>query len=180
MFDILAGFVSLIQYVTIQNKAPDQLRPERCFCCGRLKPWRHSTRTRKPDRECPPGESMNPIIIQRYYCPGCKKTFSVLPECIPPRRWYLWEAQQAVLQLFVTFGYSAYAITKVSTPSYKTISRWLARFKEQFPLHKDTLSSNFNELARTSGFSAFWQACLKKMTLAAAMHFCYDAGVIIP
>jgi transposase-like protein len=179
MFGILAGFTSLIQYVTMQNNVPEQLRPEHCPCCGRLKPWRHSIRMRKSDRESP-GESMNPIIIQRYYCPGCRKTFSVLPECIPPRRWYLWEVQQTVLQLFVTFGHSAYAIAKVSTPSYKTISRWLARFKEQFPLHKDTLSSQFNELARTSGFSAFWQACLKKMTLGAAMRFCHVAEVVIP
>lgn len=180
MFGILAGVSSLIQYVTMQNNVPQQLRPERCPCCGRLKPWRHSIRTRKPDRESPPGASMNPIIIQRYYCPECKKTFSVLPECIPPRRWYLWEAQQAVLQLFVTLGHSAYAIAKVSTASYKTISRWLAHFKKQFSLHKDTLSVHFHELSRTSGLPEFWQACFKKITLGAAMRFCHVAEVIIP
>jgi transposase-like protein len=179
MFDILAGFSSLIQYVTIQNNVPDQLRPARCPCCGRANPWLHDRWPRKPDREAPPNESINPIMIQRYYCPGCEKTFSVLPECIPPHRWYLWEVQQVVLLMF-SLGQSAYEIAKTSTPSYKTIRRWLVRFQEQFLLHKDTLSTHCDELSRTSGFAWFWQTCLKKMTLGAAMRLCHVAEVIIP
>ena len=134
---------------------------------------------RKSDRESSPGESLNPIMIQRYYCPGCKKTFSVLPECIPPLRWYLWEVQQTMLLLF-TAGQSVYAIARKSRPSCKTIRRWLTCFQEQFLLHKDTLCACFGELSRTSGFFDFWNACLKKMTLGSAMRLCHIAGVIIP
>ncbi len=45
--------------------------------------------------------SLNPLKIQRYYCPSCRKTMSVLPECIPRNRWYLWSVQQVILLLFV-------------------------------------------------------------------------------
>jgi hypothetical protein len=77
-------------------------------------------------------------------------------------------------------GQSAYAIAKNSTPSYKTISRWIARLQEQLRLHKDTLGARFDELSRTSGFSEFWQTCLKKMTLGYAMRLCHVTGVAIP
>lgn len=179
MFYILINFLSLVQYCDALNSGIEQKRPDCCIYCGLMKPWRHAVYPRKPDHESPPGESLNPILIQRYYCHGCGKTFSALPECIPPRRWYLWEVQQAVLLLF-TLGQSAYEIAKTSTPSYKTISRWLARFQEQFRLHKDTLSARITELSLTSGVAEFWQACLKKMTLGAAMRLCHVAEVIIP
>jgi transposase-like protein len=179
MQGILAGINSLIQYKYTQEYTPERVRPECCACCGRLKPWYHAFYERKSDRENPPDKSMNPIIIQRYYCPGCKKTFSVLPECIPPRRWYLWDVQQTILLLSI-LSKSAYAIAKESAPSYKTIRRWLACFQEQFLLHKDTLATYFNELSRTSGISEFWQFCLNKMTLGAAMRLCHVSGVAIP
>lgn len=82
--------------------------------------------------------------------------------------------------LLFTLGQSAYAIAKESVPSYKTIRRWLTRFTEQFLIHKDSLSAHFHELSLTSGFAEFWQACLKKMTLGAAMRLCHVAEVIIP
>lgn len=177
---ILPKFPSLIQYINALNFVPPvRVRPDCCIYCGRMSPWWHGCHPRKPDREHNTGGSLNPILIQRCYCPGCKKTFSVLPECVPPRRWYLWEVQQAVLLLFI-LGQSAYAIAKKSTPSYKTIKRWIARFQEQFLLHKDTLCARFAELGQTSGVSEFWQACLKKMTLGSAMRICHVAEVIVP
>lgn len=176
---ILPIFSLLIQYKEAMRDAPQQVRPEHCVCCGRLHPWRHATYWRKPDRNNSSAESLNPVLIQRYYCLGCKKTFSVLPECLPPHRWYLWEIQQKVILLF-TLGLSAYSIAKESLPSYKTIRRWLTRLNEQFPLHKDTLSSCFAALSRACGMSDFWQICFKKMTLGAAMRLCHVAGVAIP
>ena len=51
MFDILAGFTTLIQY---KNKAEysldDIFRPERCPSCGKSNPWRHGTYPRESDR----------------------------------------------------------------------------------------------------------------------------------
>ncbi len=179
MFYILLNIASLVQYLAVLNSNSDQVRPKFCACCGRINLWRHACYERKPDHESSPGESLNPILIQRYYCPGCEKTFSVFPECIPPRRWYIWEVQQQVLMFFI-LGQSVYAIAKTSIPSYKTVQRWLLRFQEQFRLHKDTLCAHFGDLSRTSGFADFWQACLKKMTVGAAMRLCHVAGVIIP
>ena len=77
-------------------------------------------------------------------------------------------------------GKSAYAIAKEIIPSHHTISRWMARFKKQFILHKDTLCVSFTELGRTCGLAEFWQACLEKITLGAAMRLCHVAGVFIP
>jgi transposase-like protein len=177
MFYILAKILTLVQSKMISSDNT----PENCVCCGRQRPWRHGTRPRKPDRENSSSKSLNPIMIQRYYCNGCKKTFSALPECISPRRWYTWEAQQQVLLLFI-LGDSAYSIATKCTPSYKTISRWIVRAKEQFKLHKDTLGAidKYKSLIRTRDFNDFWKVCFEKITLAAAMRICHVSEVIIP
>ena len=176
---ILPMFFSLIQYKNALDNNSVLIRPDYCVLCGRAHPWRHGPYPRKPHRDGGFGESLNPILIQRYFCPGCEKTFSVLPECIPPHRWYLWEVQQAVLLLFI-LGHSAYDIAKESIPSYQTITRWFHRFQEQYRLHRDTLCSLFGELARSSCFDDFWTVCFKQMTLGAAMRLCHVAGVAIP
>lgn len=177
MFYILANILTLIQS---KNIPPDH-SPENCVGCGKRYPWRHGTFTRQSDRENASEKSLNPIMIQRYFCNGCKKTFSALPEIISPRRWYTWEAQQLVLELHL-LGISAYSIAKRCMPSYKTIRRWLARAKEQLIFHKGTLGSidKYKDLNRTVDFKSFWQSCLKKMTLAAAMRLCHVSGIIIP
>ena len=176
---ILPMFLSLIQYKIASDINLDLIRPDYCVSCGRAHPWRHGPYPRKPQRDGSVGESLNPIFIQRYFCPDCKKTFSVLPECIPPRRWYLWEVQQEILLLYL-LGRSAYEIAKDSIPSYNTITRWLHRFQAQFRLHRDTLCSHFGELAQTSGLAEFWTVCFKQMTLGAAMRLCHVAEVPIP
>ena len=179
MPNIFSGITSLIQYNHLINFHPHFFRPDQCIYCGRNKPWCHGPYSRKSDRLNTGSDSLNPILIQRYYCPGCKRTSSVLPECIPPRRWYLWEVQQVVFILLM-FGKSAYTIAKAAQPSRHTIRRWALRFQEQFRLHKDALCNHFIELGRTSGMSAFWQTCLKKITLGSAMRLCHVAGVAIP
>ena len=176
---ILPMFLSLVQYKIASDTDLDLIRPDYCISCGRAHPWRHGPYPRKPHRDRGADESLNPILIQRYFCPGCEKTFSVLPECIPPRRWYPWEVQQAILLLFL-LGHSAYEIAKESIPSYKTITRWFQRFQDQFRLHRDTLCSHFGALARTSSFADFWIVCFKQMTLGAAMRLCHVAGVPVP
>lgn len=179
MPSIFAGITSLIQYNHLINFHPHLFRPERCIYCGRNNPWCHGPYSRKSDRSNTVEESLNPILIQRYYCPWCRRTSSVLPECIPPRRWYLWEVQQVVFLLF-TLGKSVYAIAKTAQPSRYTIRRWVHRFQEQFRLHKDALCNHFIELGRTSGMNDFWQACLNKITLGSAMRLCHVSGVAIP
>lgn len=179
MFSILAGVTSLIQQKQLIEAKIDMLRPERCSCCGRLRPRRHGAYPRESDRLNPSSHSLNPVLIQRYYCPACQKTMSVLPECISPRRWYPWEIQQVVLALFL-LGKSVCKIALEVLPSRHTISRWLKHFKAQYHLHKDTLCIHFHEAIRASEVINFWKSCLEHMTLASAMRLCHVAGVVIP
>ena len=102
-----------------------------------------------------------------------------MPECISPKRWYLWNLQQAAIVL-VLAGKSLTATAKKVTPSRHTISRWLGRLKERFRLYKDVLTRHFIDLGRTDDFAGFWLACFKKIPLSQAMCFCNAAGVDIP
>ena len=178
MFHIIPYITSLQQYKNLlHNKTITRL--EKCPC-GKLAPHKHGTYSRKSDRTNSAEESLNPIKIQRYYCPGCKKTCSVLPECIPPRRWYLWEIQQCAL-LLICIGNSFSAAEKKLFLSRQTIRRWYRRFEEQFILHKDTLCSRFSEFGKIAiDLNFFWQEALKKIRLSEAMWLCHIAGITIP
>jgi Homeodomain-like domain len=110
---------------------------------------------------------------------GIAEERSVLPECIPPCRWYLWEVQQMALSLFL-LGKSLRAIAQEVGPSRHTISRWMNRFKEQFLLHKDVLCTNIADFGRIIDFTDFWQNCLCHFSLAQAMRLCHASGVTIP
>jgi len=177
MLHILADIISLMQYK--QSQKLNQHRLERCLCCGLSNPWLHGCYPRKSDRSGNQDESLNPILIQRYYCPGCQKTCSVLPECLPPRRWYLWEIQQIAIMLTLKET-SFNATAKEVAPSRHTISRWTTRIKEQFKLHKDALCGYFIDLGRHIGFCDFWQSCLSTISLGQAMRLCHVAGVSVP
>lgn len=179
MVHIVADVVSLVQYLSTLRNEPERYRLKYCLRCGKAGVWFHGCYPRKADRCSGPVEgSLNPIWIQRFYCPECRRTCSVLPECIPPRRWYLWEMQQVALLLILS-GKSFYAVAKEIMPSRYTLARWIARFKEQFNLHKDALCGHFVELGRTVDFTAFWQTCLKQMSLSCAMRLCHVAGVSV-
>jgi transposase-like protein len=180
MFSILAGIYSLIQYKTEfvigLNK---EFRPTRCPCCGRENSWRHGPYVRNADRLNNSCNSLNPIFIQRYFCPSCKKTCSVLPECIPPRRWYLWETQQEAIILFL-LGNSARAVEKQVKPSRHTIMRWVAWLIVQFNLHKDTLCNYFPSFGLFTEPVAFWKHLFDKLPFCTAMRLCHVSGVPIP
>lgn len=175
MQHIVAGVLSLVQHIKQSNIQPSYYRPSCCLSCGKAGLRIHGSYPRKTDRS----SELNPIFIPRFFCPHCHKTCSVLPECIPARRWYLWEIQQAALVLLLS-GKSLYAAAKELTPSRHTLGRWLHRFKEQLCLHKDILCNHLADLGRTTGFSHFWNACLKNFSLATAMRLCHVAGVSVP
>lgn len=96
---ILPGIHSLAQHLQHLQALPEDYRPERCPHCGRARMWCHGAYTRKADRERSRSASLNPVPIPRFLCSFCYRTCSRLPECVPPRRWYLWAVQQAVLGL---------------------------------------------------------------------------------
>lgn len=180
MVHILSGIVSLMQYQSLLlNSDADYYRLAQCLCCGKSNPQRHGSYPRQADRTNKSSNSLNPVFIQRYYCLSCNKTCSVLPECIPPRRWYLWDIQQAALFLCLG-GKSICATARELLPSRQTISRWMIRFKEHFLFHKDVLSSHFIQLGRACTMVDYWQIAFEKITLAQAMRLCHVAGVIIP
>jgi hypothetical protein len=104
---------------------------------------------------------------------------SVLPECIPPRRWYLWETQQIALLLFL-LGNSARAVEKQVKPSRHTIKRWVAWLVVQFKLHKDALCSHFPSLGLFTEPISFWTHVLEEFPLSTAMRLCHVSGVTIP
>lgn len=106
------------------RRDPESYRPEKCPC-GHARVWCHGCYTRKPDRKdyCEP--CLNPVPIPRFYCPECGCTCSVLPECIPPRSWYLWEVRQVIfLLLLAANSLGRTHASNGSRASRKTIKRW--------------------------------------------------------
>jgi len=177
---ILPGILSLIQYKNdIEGNLHETMRLQRCEYCGRLRPQRHGYYSRKSGRIPGLDVSLNPIKIQRYFCPSCRRTMSVLPECIPPRRWYLWEVQQTVLLLLLS-GLGICSVAKTNQPSRHTLTRWLCWLKTQFLVHRDTLGSLREVLCKSVTFPVFWQTCLGLMSLGEAMRLCHVAGVPVP
>jgi transposase-like protein len=178
---ILPGILSLIQYKNdVESNFREELRPERCECCGKSKPHRHGSYPRKAaGRNNDSDSSLNPLRIQRYYCPSCRKTMSVLPECIPRNRWYLWQVQQVILLLF-TQGLSINKIAQSQKPSRHTISRWISRFKANFFVHRDALVHVKTTLSQYVTFNSFWEACLGRINLSEAMRLCHVLGVLVP
>ena len=174
---ILPTILSLVQHISTLTNEPHRYRPDQCDHCGRTVIWDHGHYGRKSARH---GEASNPIRIPRFYCPGCGKTMSVLPECIPPRRWYLWKVQQAVFLFVLSGGSFRRAAQARDGPSRQTIRRWYARFFDNFSLHKDVLLNIFSDWGRTPKFIEFWLSCLQCIPLSEAMRYCFVGGVAIP
>ena len=176
---ILPESPDLIHYLNLLKPSTTILTSTHCPSCGLANPWRHGSYSRKADRASPPAESLNPIPIRRFFCKGCKKTHSLLPDCIPPKRWYLWAIQQAAF-LALLAGKSLTTIAKQMAPSRQTIGRWWERFKAQFLPHHDALCGRLPDLGRTEGFADFWRLFFKSNPLSLAMRWCHHAGVAIP
>jgi transposase-like protein len=180
MVHILPDITSLTQYLSILADNPETIRLDKCPNCGKSYPKKYGFYFRQSDRINPSTASLNAIPIQRYYCRRCNTTCSVLPECIPPRRWYLWELQKLIF-LFVFMGSSICATAKKVLPSRQTISRWMGRLQAQFVFHKDVLCSLFSDLGRVAtDVKDFWLTAFKKISLGAAMRLCHVCGVNIP
>jgi hypothetical protein len=176
---IVSEITDLNQYLSVLNEAVESLRPKCCIHCGMANPRHHGHYDRKADRENPKSTSLNPIPILRFYCPHCKHTCSVLPECIPPRRWYLWSVQHMVL-LLLALGNSLRAVASRASPSRSTCRRWWNRLQDRFLKHRDALCAKISELGQAIGFNDFWSRCFAKMPLSRAMLVCHLAGVVIP
>lgn len=179
MRDIIPGIKTLIQHIQQWRSDPERYCPERCRRCGYAGQHHHGTYPRKADRENAGDHNLNPVLIPRFYCPHCHHTCSVLPECIPPRRWYLWSIQQAAL-LWVLQGGSFSQAARTHQPSRRTIRRWVQRLAEHFELHAFHLRSQLAQLGRFEQLKDFWSACFDHFSLAQAMYLLNQSGVLIP
>jgi transposase-like protein len=176
---IMPNIVTLIQHINLQTDKSIDNRPDKCLSCGKAGLHRHATYPRQSDRENHGSASLNPIFIQRYLCPHCQKTCSVLPECIPPRRWYPWYIQQAIL-LACLLGKSLNEISKEHIPGRSTCKRWFTWLQTRFVDFSQTLRAIYPEFGRYSTFKSFWLACFQKTRLSKIMWYCHQSGVIVP
>lgn len=170
-----------MQHLNALNIKPEIYKPK--FCphpdCGMAGLWCHGCYFRKPDRENPSNETLNPIPILRFYCKHCRCTCSVLPECMSPKRWYLWKAQQATLLLWLT-GLSFNAISKKIKPSRTTIRRWMRRWSDAFNQQALHLKSFDSALGYQNSFEHFWSTLLGKIPLSTAMFRLWASHCPIP
>jgi transposase-like protein len=152
--------------------------PKCCFLCGSIALKKNGTYTRKT--HAGNSQTIYPVLIQRILCLECKHTFSVLPEWLPPRRWYVWAIQEKSL-LALLLSTSIRMVSKQYKIARSTLRRWLNRFREQFEVHADQLKQLLpNILGRTNDFVSFWRTCLAQCTLAQAMGYLHNTGIKIP
>ncbi len=180
MPNILAQITSIVKHIQHLNDSPQDYRPSQCPHCHKAGVWGHGCYGRTADRDEKSGRRLNPVPIPRFFCPRCQKTCSTLPECLPPRRWYLWSVQQAALALLLAGRHTPPWTRHFQYPARATIRRWIDWFLDMFLLHAGTLRSIFPELGRTDGFHEFWMACQDKMPLSEAMYWLHKSGVPIP
>jgi len=176
---ILAELTSLILHNNLLKTEPEKFCPERCPHCGKSGLWEHGSYPRKADFDNSCSESLNPVSIPRFRCPECRKTCSVLPECIPPNRHYPWLIQQIVFLLIIN-GASYQSASQQSKPSRWTISRWIRRLKSQFLIQADHLRLLLPGLGRFTEFIEFWHFLLGSLSLSRVMLNLNNAGVLIP
>ena len=172
---ILPNILSLLQHIDTLRKEPESYRPKWCPGCRHAFVWCHGCYTRKADEN----NTLNPVPIPRFYCPECESTCSVLPECIPPRSWYLWKVRQIVFLLLLA-GNSVGRTVAGSGVRRQTVQRWWRRFLDGFSDYSFNLRNHFLWLGRYTDFTAFWTKFFASMPLSMAMRIIHEAGRSVP
>ena len=175
---ILSGIECLRQHIKQMNEHPGSYRPSRCPSCGKAGLWYHGRYLRFPGRS-PNDHHLNPISIPRFICPECSKTCSVLPECMPARRWYLWAVQHLVLSSILA-GRSIRFVSRQSVLARSTVRRWRRWLDDCFVACASGLRSRFAEFGRYQTVELFWLAVWRVMSLAKAMLYCHQYGITVP
>ncbi|MGB0784412.1 MAG: transposase [Marinomonas sp.] len=176
---IISGFTSLAQYCLYMAKPKKPSKLPMCPQCHADALIKHGFYPRKACRAKDAELRLNPVLIQRYFCKACHQSCSALPECIPPRRWYLWDVQEDALKATLC-GKSYQSIAKVLTPSRGTIARWVKRFKTQWHLYADHFRQYSPKLQRASEFQSFFSELLSVRALASVMLSCHQGKITIP
>jgi transposase-like protein len=173
---ILSGIESVSKHPPSSKTGP----PTHCSRCGSITFKKNGKYPRKVHcgNEL---EAINPTDIQRYYCFGCEHTFSVLPDWLPPKRWYVWAAQENALRALIILGYSIRMISNRYRMARSTLKRWFDRLKDRFCDHADQLKQVLpNILGRTEDAISFWKAWLSSFSLSQAMGQLQAARIEVP
>jgi hypothetical protein len=176
MLRIVSLITSLQQHLDKLERAPATYRPPRCPHCGLAGLWGHGHYDRKADRNT---GKLNPIPVPRFVCRDCGGTCSRVPSCLPPRRWYLWSVQAAVL-LNLLSGASLRECAATSGRARSTVRRWwqwLQQRHEQLAFH---LRSHWPEWGRAGSWREFWQLALAQEPLREVMAWLDRQGVVVP
>jgi hypothetical protein len=105
----------------------------------------------------------------------------MLPECVPPRSWYLWEVRQVIFLLLLAGNSLGRAHAwNGSRVSRKTVKRWWRRLHDHHPTLSLNLLPHFPCLGRHAGLTGFWQALLALRPLSSAMSLLHREGVVVP
>ena len=179
---ILSGVFTLLQHVNQLQKDPESYRPAKCPC-GHGRVWCHGRYTRKPCCSDPAEQVFAPVQVLRYYCPDCHATCSVLPECLPPRSWYLWKVRQIIFLSLIVGTSMRRTVAQYGSnsdaPHETTIKRWWKRFQANFVEYSFHLRNHFSWLGRQS-FTAFWITLLQRHSLSSVMCLLACEGVTVP
>jgi len=164
----LAGILTLSQHLETLSKAFAHYRPNHCLYCFHPVIWGHGFYDRKADRINGGEETLNPLPIPRFRCANCRRTFSVLPECIPPRRWYLWRTQQEGLPACLD-GFSFRQVSALLAMARSTISRWFHWLKARSPDFQKALCVTHSGFGYFAPWADFWWQWFDHHDLSKAM-----------
>lgn len=183
MFRIVSAIGTFEQHFRVlkdyegAEETTDAYAPSCCPHCGLKRLWRHGFYERQADRDQRSDTSHNPVSICRYYCPGCRRTFSRLPLCIAPLRWYDWARQQSVLQNLLN-GLSVHCCSRMGKVSRHTVRRWGNWLHERSESFMFCLRSRYPDLGRVDA-AKFWPTLLQGIGLANAMSS-LDSELTVP
>lgn len=174
------GVLSLSQHLSDMRLSPESYRPKMCPC-GFSKLWFHGSYTRKFVQYDLGDLRLDPVPVLRFYCPDCKHTCSVLPECIPPRSWFLWKTRQVIFLLLLAGNSLDRTHASNGSPvSRDSIKRWWRHFRSEFSTYSFHLLTFFPCLGRHPELSDFWRTLLGLRSLSSAMLMLHQEGVVVP
>ena len=176
---ILTGILTLSQHLESLSTAIARYRPDQCLHCSHPVVWGHGFYERKSDRINSGKKTRNPIPIPRFRCANCRRTFSVLPECIPPRRWYLWVTQQDGLQGCLD-GFSFHQLSALLPVARSTISRWFHWLKARSPDFQKTVCALYPTFGYFAHWPDFWRQWFDQHLLSKAMWQLSRNGWVVP
>ena len=176
---ILSEIHTFSQHFITLTEEPELYRPAQCLHCQGTTIWNHGVYYRKPDRINHGTSCMNEIPIPRFQCASCKRTFSTLPECVAPHRWYPWVIQQWCLWLSFQ-GWSVNQLSQHFPMARNTISRWYHWASDKFNQHYQVICERDWSMGFYADVRRFWQHWLDSKPFSTAMVLLNQQGVDVP